>query len=120
MIICNEKIVLSFKYSGVAVSVFKIVFNKIEFIEKVEAALPVHVIRSNATYLVWVDCSKVCSDTTELVDFIRKETGLRVTAGKVYGSAGKSFIRVNIATQNERVKDGINRFIEGVSKYINR
>ena len=94
--------------------------NKYEFINKVEECLPVHVIRSNSTYLLWVDCSKVCDDTEELVEFIRKETGLRVTAGKVYGAAGKAFIRVNIATQNERVKDGINRFIDGVKKYINR
>lgn len=94
--------------------------NKNEFISKVEESLPVHVIRSNSTYLLWVDCSKICDDTTELVDFIRKETGLRVTAGKVYGDAGKAFIRVNIATQKERVKDGIDRFIEGVNKYINK
>ena len=93
--------------------------NKIEFTEKVEKELPVHVIRSNATYLLWVDCSKICDDTTPLVEFIKKETKLRVTAGGVYGKVGKAFIRVNIATQKERVKDGINRFIEGVKAYMN-
>ena len=93
--------------------------NKEEFINQVEASLPVKVMRSNATYLLWVDCSKICNDTTDLVEFILKETGLRVTAGKVYGDAGKAFIRVNIATQNSRVKDGIDRFITGVKAYIN-
>jgi cystathionine beta-lyase len=86
----------------------------------VEKELPVHIIRSNATYLLWVDCSKICSDTVELVDFIKAETGLRVTAGKVYGECGKAFIRVNIATQNVRVKEGAKRFIEGIKKYMNR
>lgn len=94
--------------------------NKKYFIEKVESSLPVHVIRSNATYLLWVDCSKICDDTTELVDFIRKETGLRITAGKVYGTAGKAFVRINIATQNERVRDGANRFINGVKAFQNK
>jgi cystathionine beta-lyase len=94
--------------------------NKLDFINMVEKELPVHIIRSNATYLLWVDCSKICSDTVELVDFIKAETGLRVTAGKVYGECGKAFIRVNIATQNLRVKEGAKRFIEGIKKYMNR
>ena len=94
--------------------------NKLDFIYMVEKELPVHIIRSNATYLLWVDCSKICSDTVELVDFIKAETGLRVTAGKVYGECGKAFIRVNIATQNVRVKEGAKRFIEGIKKYMNR
>ena len=94
--------------------------NKLDFINMVEKELPVHIIRSNATYLLWVDCSKICSDTVELVDFIKAETGLRVTAGKVYGECGKAFIRVNIATQNVRVKEGAKRFIEGIKKYMNR
>ena len=94
--------------------------NKLDFINMVEKELPVHIIRSNATYLLWVDCSKICSDTVELVDFIKVETGLRVTAGKVYGECGKAFIRVNIATQNVRVKEGAKRFIEGIKKYMNR
>ena len=94
--------------------------NKLDFINTVEKELPVHIIRSNATYLLWVDCSKICSDTVELVDFIKAETGLRVTAGKVYGECGKAFIRVNIATQNVRVKEGAKRFIEGIKKYMNR
>ena len=94
--------------------------NKLDFINMVEKELPVHIIRSNATYLLWVDCSRICSDTVELVDFIKAETGLRVTAGKVYGECGKAFIRVNIATQNVRVKEGAKRFIEGIKKYMNR
>lgn len=94
--------------------------NKLDFINMVEKELPVHIIRSNATYLLWVDCSKICSDTLELVDFIKAETGLRVTAGKVYGECGKTFIRVNIATQNVRVKEGAKRFIEGIKAYMNR
>jgi cystathionine beta-lyase len=94
--------------------------NKLDFINMVEKELPVHIIRSNATYLLWVDCSKICSDTVDLVDFIKAETGLRVTAGKVYGECGKAFIRVNIATQNVRVKEGAKRFIEGIKKYMNR
>ena len=79
--------------------------------------MPVKVVRSDSTYLLWVDCSNVCSNTNELVEFILKETGLRITSGEVYQS-GASFVRINIACPNERLKDGINRFIKGVKKYI--
>jgi cystathionine beta-lyase len=93
--------------------------NKQEFIFEIEKEVPVKVIRSNATYLLWVDCSNVCDDANELVNFIKKETGLRVTSGDVYRSS-TPFIRVNIACPNMRMKDGINRFIEGIKKYINK
>ena len=93
--------------------------NKQEFIFEIEKEVPVKVIRSNATYLLWVDCSNVCDDANELVNFIKKETGLRITSGNVYRSS-TPFIRVNIACPNMRMKDGINRFIEGIKKYINK
>lgn len=93
--------------------------NKQEFIFEVEKEVPVKVIRGNATYLLWVDCSNICDDANELVEFIKKETGLRVTAGDVYRSS-TPFIRVNIACPNERMKDGINRFILGVKKYLSK
>ena len=86
---------------------------------EVEKEIPVNVIRGNATYLLWVDCSEICDDANELVEFIKKETGLRVTAGDVYRSS-TPFIRVNIACPNERMKDGINRFILGVKKYLSK
>ena len=110
----------AFKYGAYWVDELReyIYKNKLDFIDAVEKELPVHVVRSNATYLLWVDCSKVCDDTEVLVNFIKQKTGLRVTAGKVYGECGKTFIRVNIATQNERVRDGINRFIDGVKEFI--
>ena len=91
--------------------------NKKEFTKEVEQELTVRVVRSDSTYLLWVDCSNVCSNTNELVEFILKETGLRITSGEVYRS-GAPFVRVNIACPNARLKDGINRFITGVKKYI--
>lgn len=95
--------------------------NKCDVIEEINKDLPsVKVINSSATYLIWLDCSSITSDTKELVSFIRDETGLRLSYGGVYGNGGKAFIRMNLATQNERVHDGVNRFINGVKKYMNK
>lgn len=72
---------------------------------------------SGATYLLWLDCRKIISDTDELAQFIRKETGLYLCAGSEYGKAGKGYLRMNIACPQSRVQDGMKRLKEGVAAY---
>ncbi|MEO2509042.1 MalY/PatB family protein [Clostridium paraputrificum] len=79
-----------------------------------------NLIHSDATYLLWIDCSSITKDSLEFCKFIRKETGLYVSSGHVYGSNGGHFIRMNIACQRERVEDGLSRLKVGVDKYIKR
>ena len=79
-----------------------------------------NIIHSDATYLLWIDCSSITKDSLEFCKFIRKETGLYVSSGHVYGSNGGHFIRMNIACQRERVEDGLSRLKVGVDKYIKR
>ena len=74
-------------------------------------------IKADATYLLWIDCSKLTEDATHLCEFIREKTGLFVSNGYSYGQCGKTFIRVNIATQLERVKDGLNRLKTSINLY---
>lgn len=80
----------------------------------------INLIHSDATYLLWIDCSSITKDSLEFCKFIRKETGLYVSSGHVYGSNGGHFIRMNIACQRERVEDGLSRLKVGVDKYIKR
>lgn len=79
-----------------------------------------NLIHSDATYLLWIDCSSIIKDSLDFCKFIRKETGLYVSSGHVYGSNGGHFIRMNIACQRERVEDGLSRLKVGVDKYIKR
>jgi cystathionine beta-lyase len=76
----------------------------------------VYVVPTEATYLLWIDCHKVCMDTS----FIREKTGLYVSDGLEYGENGKAFIRMNVACPFERLKDGLNRFKEGIYLYQNK
>lgn len=64
-----------------------------------------------ATYLMWVDISSYSQDDVIFCRKLRKETGLWVTPGSTYGEEGKGHIRINLATQRDRVVDGINRLI---------
>lgn len=90
----------------------KIVAN---FIEKEN--LPIYLVPSSATYLLWLDCSKVCENSTEFVKFLRDETGLWLNDGNAY-RGDKFFVRMNIATQKTRVLDGLNRLKNGVKLFL--
>lgn len=76
-----------------------------------------YVVPSQATYLLWIDCSKVCLSSVELTDFIRENTGLYVSDGEEYGPNGSAFIRMNIACPRERLLDGLKRLEKGIKLY---
>lgn len=78
----------------------------------------VDVVHGEATYLVWIDVTKVTDDSASLNDFIRKETGLYLAEGSKYLGNGNEFLRMNLATQHDRVKDGLNRLKVGIAKYL--
>ena len=78
-----------------------------------------YVVPSNATYLLWIDSSRVCSNSVELVEFIKENTGLYVSDGLEYGENGKQFIRMNIACPKERLMDGLERLKKGIKEYQN-
>lgn len=95
--------------------------NKKLFREFIKKELPnLYVVPSEATYMLWVDCSYYADNADELCDFLRAKTGLYVSSGSVYGKNGQKFFRINLATQKERVIDGLNRLKMGLSAYINR
>ena len=75
---------------------------------------------SDATYLLWLNCSKFTSDAGEFADFVRRETGLYVSKGGQYGDGGKTFLRLNIACPRVTLEDGLARLKEGYKKYIAR
>lgn len=76
-----------------------------------------YVIPSEATYLLWIDCSKITKDTQELADFIREKTGLYLSEGSQYGANGNEFLRLNVACTKECLLDGLERLKDGVLKY---
>lgn len=77
----------------------------------------IHLVPSEATYLLWLDCSKVTNDSKDLASFIKEKTGLFLSNGTQYGTTGKTFIRMNTACPKERLKDGLNRLKEGIKLY---
>lgn len=74
----------------------------------------INVVSSNATYLVWLDCTKLNMCSKELSAFIRKTTGLYLSSGEVYGKGGDRFLRMNVACPKSSVNDGLLRLKKAV------
>ena len=75
---------------------------------------------TDATYLMWIDCRNITDDSKRLAAFIRKNTGLYVSAGEQYGKAGEGYIRMNVACCREALNDGLERFKNGINMYRKR
>ena len=78
----------------------------------------IYPVPSDATYLLWLDCSAVCKNTSDLQAFLRQKTGLYVTGGAQYGGSGEKFLRMNIACPRETLKDGLARLLDGITLYL--
>lgn len=87
-----------------------------EFFEKELPEIPV--INGGATYLMWLDCSKICKNSAELNDFFKNNAKIYLNAGNIYGKNGDGFLRMNVATQRENVVEGLRRFKKGIKMYL--
>ncbi len=77
----------------------------------------VRVVPQNATYLLWLDCGELTKNTDGLRDFLRKETGLYLSAGSPYRGNGAQFLRMNVACQRDVLAKGLEKFADGIRKY---
>ena len=75
----------------------------------------VRVTPSEATYLLWLDCSALTDDTDALAEAIRERTGLYLSAGSQYGGEGKRFLRLNVACPRSVLMDGLERLARGIA-----
>ena len=89
--------------------------NRKRVYEFVKNEIPeISVVKSDATYLLWLDISKTGMESTEASAKIREKTGLFLTAGSIYGEAGRYFLRMNIACPRTLLEDGLNRLKKGI------
>ena len=70
---------------------------------------------SHATYLLWLDISYYQIPSDEFAKRLRKETGLFIYDGLHYGSNGKYYLRINVATSLTNVKEAMERLKKFVS-----
>ena len=85
----------------------------------IEREIPqVKVVKSEATYLMWLDISALTTDSDAMYEFIRKDSGLYLASGREYGTNGDGFLRLNVATTRANVEDGMHRLKKSVEDFV--
>lgn len=96
----------------------KDVINLIEInINSIERELvnsKIGLIKPEGTYQVWLDFRKVYNDTKEMFNHLTKNSKIGLNAGHWFGREGALFMRMNIATSNEKVIDAIKKIKKAV------
>ncbi|MCC8015090.1 MAG: pyridoxal phosphate-dependent aminotransferase [Eubacterium sp.] len=89
--------------------------NKKTAADFIKAEMPeITVVNGKATYLMWLDCRKIAENTTELCQFIRKETGLILSEGETYRGNGNGFLRLNTACPKSSLTEGLLRLKKAI------
>ena len=76
-----------------------------------------HVVPSEATYLLWVNLGSGETSAEDAAEFIRKKTGLYLSAGNPFGGDGGCFLRLNAACPRSVLVDGLSRLKEGIEAW---
>jgi len=73
--------------------------------------LPIKAVKSEATYLLWLDCSQMKLSQEALVIFWTHKAKLGLNDGISFGKAGEGFMRLNIATSKAVIKEAMQRLL---------
>ena len=65
------------------------------------------VVKAEATYLLWIDISSLGLNSKEFTKKLKELGNVRVISGVTFGENGDNFIRVNIATPLEILKEAL-------------
>jgi len=74
-----------------------------------EAGLPIVPVETEATFLMWLDCRAMGMAHENLVQFFIKKAKLGLNDGKSFGECGEDFMRLNIATSREVLREAMRR-----------
>ena len=76
--------------------------------------------KPKATYLLYVDISKLGMISADFVDYLKREEKLAVVPGghQYFGDQSEGHIRICIATSHEILEEGLRRLKEGVDRLI--
>lgn len=84
--------------------------NRDHFNRRIEAAVPgARAMRLDATYLAWVNFSKVGIGADAVADRIKERARIFVSPGEQFGPGGKTWLRFNFATPRPILDEALNR-----------
>lgn len=82
----------------------------------IEKEIPnIKLIKSEATYLLWIDCTDLGIKSKEISEHLLKNAGLLVSPGLQFGLCGDNFIRLNIACPRKMLEESMQKLKEGLN-----
>lgn len=69
----------------------------------------VQLVESEGTYLLWLDFRKLNLTDNELEELIIKKAKLWLDSGKIFGTAGKGFQRINVACPKKTLTEALEK-----------
>ena len=96
--------------------VIRTIERNILIIEKEIENSNIELIKPEGTYQVWLDFRKVYKDTKEMFNHLTENSAIGLNAGHWFGREGALFMRMNIATSNEKVAYGIKKIKKAALK----
>jgi len=98
--------------------------NKMLVDEFLKSEIPeIRLVPENATYLLWLDCSKLKRGdfkdgfSNDLSEFLRENVSLFLSPGIQFGQNGDNFLRMNIACPQDLLLEGLNALKTGIEKF---
>ena len=86
-------------------------FSNISYVNRFiqEHHIPIQAAPTEATFLMWFDCKGLGLSHQQLVDFFVHKAKLGLNEGKSFGDAGEGFMRLNVGTSKEVLKEAMQR-----------
>ncbi len=77
---------------------------------------PVTLTHPEGTYLAWLDCRGLAEHgVSDPQKFFLEEAGIRMNDGKMFGEGGDGFVRMNLGTQHDVVREAVKRMKDAIS-----
>lgn len=97
----------------------KVLFSNRRMVEDyIEENIPeLKPIRGEATYLLWIDASKVCKDSEKLCRFLELDAHVGLNPGDEYGLGGEGYLRLNLAYPKKVLLEGLKRLKKGIEHF---
>jgi len=74
----------------------------------------IRMIRSEGTYLMWLDCRSLGLERTALEQLLLMKARLVLNQGYTFGPGGEGFVRMNVGCPRAMLEDGLNRLANAV------
>lgn len=72
--------------------------------------------KSEATYLLWIDCHDMKMTEDEIMKFWKNECGILPSDGREFGDAGKQYVRLNLACPRAIIESVLENMKKGFDK----